>query len=465
MLNLERIFKSDIKPEITAVVVRDSKISAISEGVKQAISTAGFAVDKITKSDDGVTLVYNQVDKQPEGTQLIRLNDDVVLVVKGGFGNIPTDGSFGKMVIADGFYSGVDVALGTLQESMGKVITTGTDSKKMASDIGEVIDEFKAYSMALVGTLPLNAFKADIAILEAIKKADVVKKADAANTMADIPCDTCGKKGCPGCKGSKKEAAAEAINNVTDKLGNLPCDQCGKKSCPGCMGSDKEKASMAVDTITKFEVTKVDSTTLNGLDALLAQAPKHIAENDWGKMSTIDKITWLKNWQEGDPKAAGPGYGGASKGSPNPTPLPGTPSAGGSLADSQFTQPLDLGLKADKSDMEKLTNLVQSIATKVDGLGTSTASELNKLATKVDAIVTTQGAQQKVVDDLVTKAETLTNKLGTTVAAAPKSEDVPTQSISLVSSRVQKSDDEDPRTGCFDTAFITRKRGERVARR
>ena len=75
------------------------------------------------------------------------------------------------------------------------------------------------------------------------------------------------------------------------------------------------------------------------------------------------------------------------------------------------------------------------------------------LAAKLETVVTEQAEQKKTLDGVVEKADTLNTTLKSTVTAPPMSEDRPANTRM----RVQKQDD-DPRTGNFDTAFLRRRR-------
>lgn len=94
----------------------------------------------------------------------------------------------------------------------------------------------------------------------------------------------------------------------------------------------------------------------------------------------------------------------------------------------------------------------EDIMAALKGIEERTTTQLTGLAAKLETVVTEQVAQKKVLDGVVQKAETLTTTLKTTVTAVPAAEDRP----SGPRMRTQKSED-DPRSGCFDTAFLRRR--------
>jgi hypothetical protein len=112
-----------------------------------------------------------------------------------------------------------------------------------------------------------------------------------------------------------------------------------------------------------------------------------------------------------------------------------------SLKDSIQKSEKDLGDK-----VTALTNSMQSIA-----------DSLKSLTTKLDGIEETQGKQKEIVDVLVSKSDTLDEKLSGTIAAVPRSLDVVGRSHQP--SRAVKQDEEDEfPEGNIDTAFIARSR-------
>lgn len=128
------------------------------------------------------------------------------------------------------------------------------------------------------------------------------------------------------------------------------------------------------------------------------------------------------------------------------------------------TEPKEV-VPAQKSEtqilLETLQTTLQSIATKVDTIETevkttatkveTVSTEVGELKTKVADVATVQGDQKKVLDEVVKKSENLEVKMNSTVVAAPKSEDTPANRAQV------KKEDTDPRSGCFDTAFLRRR--------
>jgi hypothetical protein len=198
------------------------------------------------------------------------------------------------------------------------------------------------------------------------------------------------------------------------------------------------------EKIMPVDVKKVDGATLEGLDALLAQAPKHIAENDWGKMSNVDKISWFKDWYA---------RGGQPNSGPQNNEDTKKEDTGGLVCDKcsgkHKTDGHDQFMK-DKEDKEKETKKseVDPILAAIEGMESRIKDEVKALASKVDAT-------EKRVDEVVKKSDTLEKAVTTVVTAAPThGEDTPSGAREIAKKQ-------DRRTGCFDTAYLPELRNRR----
>jgi len=214
-----------------------------------------------------------------------------------------------------------------------------------------------------------------------------------------------------------------------------------------------EKQEKAMLTV-KGDVVAASETTLNGINDLLAQAPKGIAENDWAKMSPVDRVKWfVGSWQSTSTPSAGPQNN-------KDTAAPGVTVSAVKCEKCQseahktadHKEPV---VKCEKcsgdhstADHEKMTQKTEmgQVLEILTGLKTTVTG----LETKMTELTTKTEAQQKSVDELKQKSEDVEKKLKATVVAGVPQGDTPARGTTT-----QKSDD--PRTGCFDTAF-TRKR-------
>jgi ribosomal protein L37AE/L43A len=349
-LDLSKIFKSEITPEVVAVIVRDPGNEEQAQKIRTLVEEAGFAVAQVKKADNAT--VYQQKD-QTEDVVLVRLSENVVLAMT-GFNALSDE--FRDMVGADGFFNGITGALQVAQKSSQEILQEETDPAQAETKIGELFQDLKDYATALVHTLPPAVFKAEAALEEVFKAGS-------------------GQTKCPSC------------DAVVDKDASK-CPECGK--------------------------------TLAG-----STKPTHAAKK-----------------AEEEPKDESSEPKEEPKGEPEDEPKePADKAKGDTVQDDQTVQKQDDPLTAV---LVALQNSVQSIATKVDGM-----------ATQVQTLTASQADQKKVVDELVSKSETLSEKLSATVAAPPRPADAPTPINGRA--QTQKSEDEDPRTGVFDTAFLPRR--------
>jgi hypothetical protein len=117
--------------------------------------------------------------------------------------------------------------------------------------------------------------------------------------------------------------------------------------------------------------------------------------------------------------------------------------------------------KAKKKDVEGLakadetqdTPVEEAAVTKAEPTMADVLAAITNLTSTVEKVATNNDDLKKVVDGLVEKSQTLDGKLASTVLAPPQPGDSPANG----SHAVQKVDT-DPRTGCFDTAFLRKRR-------
>ena len=357
---------------VAAVTVFAQKTDEKNAKIAEAVKAAGFNVDKAVKNDDS-TISFVQGDGNLEGALLVRMSDQMVLAVKGFQPNHPNmDGTdFAGSAAASTFYQGVDSSLDVLFNKICSAVNVAKDEGEAAGAIGKLFDGAKGYVVGLVKSLPTAAFKADIAVREALA----------------------------------------AMNTQKDELGN-------------------------------------NSTLPNGgVDDLLAKVPAGatISENDWGKMGTYDKLNWYVSSYN---KANGQGaQAGGSDGDPKPGITVEQPAAKAEKC------PKCSGAMPCKEHVEK--SAPQGVQASGDNSSNDFTAKLDEVlklvtgvATKVDAIEQKQAAQETQLAAAVAKSEEVAKKMTSTVIApAPAGDNMPGSSTVTT----KKSD---PRTGCFDTAFL-----------
>jgi len=199
-IDLTKVFKSDdstVKPSVSALVVFAHPDETVTTSIRDAIQQAGFAVDRVQKSDEGETVVYAQGTQKGE-TTVVRLSDQMLVSVVG----LKTpDGWAGEMVEHLGFYPDLKTATSTLQDQMQLVAKSETPQE----DATAVLTSYASYLDQLL-ILPSACFKADEAVSAIIKKCSCEEQDDKDDDKEEAE------------KGEKKakNPAAEAIKEETE---------------------------------------------------------------------------------------------------------------------------------------------------------------------------------------------------------------------------------------------------------
>lgn len=421
--------KAEISPvKVHSVVVFERKGEAANDAIAQALKSAGFSIDKAVKNEDH-TISYLQSEEIPTDAKAIRLSDQVLVVVDKGF--VPcadlSESDFASSVNASGFYQGVDSALDVLFGKICSILQDADDPKGASTDIGNLVDGFKDYVGGLVKGLPTEAFKADLATraLIAEKKDQAEKDAKDAQKLADKK-----QKDADKAKDDakdEKDAAQAAIDckadvdllNVKEKTptgftGN-PDDwstfEDGESNTPQ-WDKDSTNSRAAQNPVTAKVVentSKADKGVLDieALEKAAQKVPEGFTQSpdDWAAMSLGDKLDWIKD-------------------------------------------------STNKANSSGAQDTAKADSTVIDAFGSKLDSILGAFETLKVTVADIAKKQEEVnqrVDTAVKKSEDVDRKVSGIVLAPPTIADTPARGASIA----QKADS-DPRTGCFDTAFIRR---------
>jgi hypothetical protein len=173
-IGLQIFRKADIKPAIVAVLV--SKSADLSK-IQPALEAAGLVMTQ--KSDTEAAFVFAQpgaVAGDRDG--VLRLDADVALIV-GGLADLPsrvqkdfcpwevTSTSFMAVLNTEGFYSGMQMAMGALAGTVANIMKDADDPAAAAGLVTTAIDDFKGYMIPCINGIPVHAFKADVALQKA----------------------------------------------------------------------------------------------------------------------------------------------------------------------------------------------------------------------------------------------------------------------------------------------------------
>lgn len=196
--NPGRIFKRDkaapTGSSVVGIVVKSQKDDAANAAVTAALTEAGFKVDNATKNEDGTIVFAQDGAIDTEGTHLVRLSDEMVVVMK-GFAPYSTDmdasTDFSEVMACQGFYQGINTATDALATTIRNALYSASSGADAAKTMSASFSKFQTYVVALLNGIPSKAFKADTALIELAVKGTTVAEDDAkAKAQQDANKDT-----------------------------------------------------------------------------------------------------------------------------------------------------------------------------------------------------------------------------------------------------------------------------------
>lgn len=487
---ISRILKGEAKVEITGVGIYQNLAA------ETALKDNGFDVHSGKLMDDGTVLYGQGGSVDPEGMP-IKISDHMMVVVKGLDLSGTMTGDFAEMMSTRGFFGGLDAAGQGLQELLiSCCYSDGSDQATMASEAGEVIDEFKAYIVGLIRALPVAAFKADKAVQEISMLAQKggpgsgVYERNSENSKGSAQLSGLSKD-IPG--GKMKDGALHvpqgeysddtggyagttAVSDALEKAGwTENPDATGESGydTAGFMQYDKGGASLKVDFSgddvvvrshsaskkandyiqsrrIKMNKTPVLKADVIAIEAQLAKAPEGFqgGADGWSAMSAVDKIQWLLSWRNQDHAKPAVNLVGKAEGMVKPEDMDqkewdDLDDAGKELAckgkktcDDPVVK-IEL-VKTDQPNMKPITEGLAALTAAVTGL-TSKIEQTDKAVSSLS----------KTVDENARKSEALAKQVGGVVVAPPAGGDRPAGD----KEPAQKKDT-DPRSGVFDTGML-----------
>lgn len=174
MLDLHKIGrtlfkKSDPKPEIVAAIVqKGADMTALAGTFKDA----GLDPKAFTKSEkDGIITVARTDAAEAEGTVVIKASDEIAFVVshmKKAFVDYdPASAGFLEVLKSGESYPSLCTARDALGSTISAILYEAATPADAASRIAKSIDEFKGYVTAMASSLPVHAFKMEVALAKA----------------------------------------------------------------------------------------------------------------------------------------------------------------------------------------------------------------------------------------------------------------------------------------------------------
>lgn len=338
-------------PEVVGVVVFDQGDEAVMADVRKSLTDHGFAVDKVTKNEDG-TVLFSAGEVNAEDATIVRLSEDMAVVVK-GFSSynqaLSESTNFSDVMAAQGYYQGVRTACDALVYTMQNVLQKAESSQDAATKVNSILSSFSTYVGTMTKGLPVAAFKADLSVSEVVKSA-------------------------------------------------------------------KEKA----------KTTPADSV------------PEGADPKEWAKMSDEQKAEWKAKAKakkdEEAAAAASKSEGEQGKGDNQPAAEGEKAPAAEGASPAEKSEQSDDGLKAVLAQLGELSKAVQGVAG------------------EVGEVAKAQKSLEGRVDEIARKADNAAQAVKTTVVAGAGAGDEPAKGAPV------KKSDTDPRSGCFDTAFLPKRR-------
>lgn len=341
-------------PEVVGVVVFDQGDEAVMADVRKSLTDHGFAVDTVTKNEDG-TVLFSAGAVDAEDATIVRLSENMAVVVK-GFSSynqaLSESTNFSEVMAAQGYYQGVRTACDALVYTMQNVLQKAESSQDAATKVNSILSSFSTYVGTMTKGLPVAAFKADMSVSEVVKSA-------------------------------------------------------------------KEKAKGNPDADDK--------------------APEGADPKEWAKMSPEQKAEWkakakAKKDEADAAAAAAKSEGEQGKTGEQPAAEGEQAPAAGDAAPAAKSEQSDGGLKEVLAQLGELTKTVQGVAG------------------EVGEVAKAQKSLEGRVDEIARKADNAAQAVKTTVVAGAGAGDEPAKGAPV------KKSDSDPRTGCFDTAFLPKRR-------
>lgn len=172
------------------------------------------------------------------------------------------------------------------------------------------------------------------------------------------------------------------------------------------------------------------------------KAPEGADEKEWAKMSPEQKAEWKAKAKAKKDEADAAAVAAAAKTEGEQGKTGDKPAGEGEQAPAAAAAPAE---KSEQSDAGGIKEVLAQLA------GLSDA--LKGVVGEVAGVAKAQKNLEGQVEEIARKADNATKAVKTTVVAGAGAGDEPAKGT-----QVQKSEKSDPRTGCFDTAFLPKRR-------
>ena len=489
LTSLSRAVKGDkpvAPPTISAVVVMDQP-EAIMAQVTKSLEAAGFAVDKVTKNDDG-TVMFAQTSAPMEGATVVKMSDELLVVCKGFepySQKLHQDGSFDDKAAANGFHQGLRNATDTLHDQIHQHLATSDSPEEASKKITSTLGDFSKHVKTMSSALPAHAFKADLYINEVVAKADKGVQSVASQIPTTAPKGFTQNDWDEMTDDGKLAALSDSgANNSSNEGANAdPVDGGHKINVQSPEGTGGKKPN-AMHTTDKEPAAK-NAPAIDGNNTVKDPAdlatescvkPEGFAQNEWEALSDDGKKTVAQlaqdaaKWQHANPPAAGMTakeedvalcdhgitIGKECKKCDGGTAMKSDPAVAAAAVAEAAKKAEDDRLAALFGPMQAT---MQALADAIKTQG----EQLTGVVAKVDDVVAKQEEHAKVIDSAVRKSETAVNAIRNTVATPEASVEQP--AIRSLDGIPVKKADQNAFSGTFDTGFMSRAAVQKAQKR
>lgn len=174
MLDLHKIGRSlfkkaDPKPEVVAAIMQPG---TDADALARTFKAAGLDPSEYTPVEkDGVIVVAKENADTAEDTVVIKANDSVAFVVsnmKKAFNDYDySSEDFLTVLKTNGFYPTLCAAHEAFATTVTNILYASDSPSEAAQGISKAADDFKSYVTAMASSLPVQAFKMEVALAKA----------------------------------------------------------------------------------------------------------------------------------------------------------------------------------------------------------------------------------------------------------------------------------------------------------
>lgn len=278
-------------PQVVAVVTMKGEGF---DSIKKQVEEAGFAVADVQEMEDG-SMVFNQGEfsAKDSDTQVIRMNDNIALVMK-GFSpynmDVTADGmSFAEQCAAKGFYPGISTIMETLGDALRSSVQVAKTPAEAKASASKLFSEASAYAASFVSGLPQKAFK-----LETIAPEIPAAEGSAATAAEGTTTEGTGTEG-QGEQAAVTKAEGEQPNTGTQTAAETgtssePVEKSPKEDEMGPDGKKKKKCEEGASE-TSAETAPEPLTHEKVSDIVSSQVEEQVKKAMSGVESALAGVT------------------------------------------------------------------------------------------------------------------------------------------------------------------------------